>query len=165
MINIALFGYGQVGKEVVRLLTDSQEFNIKYIVGLGSEDEPAHIIDPEIVYADRNVSIVIDATSGDIEESEAAILALAKSGKKIISSNQQLWKERGRMIRRQLESKNLPVILLNSLAAGPNVDTAQENINLRNLHQFEPYDLFAYRGTTEVHTAKAIIQDLLRISS
>lgn len=165
MIDIALFGYGQVGREVARLLKDSEKFRIKYILGLGSEDEPGHIISPEIVYADLGVSIVIDATSGDVEEGELIILALAKANKKIISSNQRLWRERGKMLRRQLEAKTLPVILMNSFAAAPGVDTSKEKINLKNFHQFDPEKLFSYKGATEVDIAKAIVQDLLRISN
>lgn len=86
-MNIAVMGYGTVGKSVVRLLENKAEIRVKYILELPEKCvEERMVSDPEIFFSDPEIETVVDALPG-VHPSYELMKKALQAGKNVVTSN------------------------------------------------------------------------------
>ena len=86
-MNIAVMGYGTVGRCVVRLLENNRDIHVKYILELPEKCvEERMVSDPGIFFADPGIEMVVDALPG-VHPSFELIKKSLLAGKNVVTSN------------------------------------------------------------------------------
>ena len=86
-MNAAILGYGTVGKSVFRLLERVDGISVRYVLELPDRLNESYMVsDPEVIFTDKDVDIVIDALPG-IHPSYEYIKRALECGKHVVSSN------------------------------------------------------------------------------
>lgn len=86
-MNIAVMGYGTVGKSVVRLLESNKEIRVKYILELPEKcSEERMVSDPQVIFNDPEIELTVDALPG-VHPSFELIRQALSAGKSVVTSN------------------------------------------------------------------------------
>ena len=86
-MNLAILGYGTVGRNVHKLLKEVDGITVKYILELPDRlTEDCMVSEPSIILQDPEIELVVDALPG-IHPSSEYIKEALSSGKSVVSSN------------------------------------------------------------------------------
>lgn len=91
-INIAILGYGTVGKALFNILSRTKEVNIKYVFDFEfkrSELKELLQTDYNVITEDENIGIVFEAMGGD-KLPYTIVKKCLENGKNVISSNKEM---------------------------------------------------------------------------
>ena len=165
MINVAVYGYGQVGKPLVEQLLKIKDVRVLYIVTKSVASKSPHanisfITDHQVPLNDKKIDFIFECISDYVSAETIAQKAL-KESKVLISCNKKLWAMRSRYFK-----VNLELALLNSLACNSfgKTDYPEINISLSNIWEIDPEELYRFRGCTGECAAKVMIKDFLNYS-
>ena len=170
-LSLAIYGCGAVGREVVRLIQDSdlplKDFRIESIC-VTDTSKHSDIVnenitsDMEWLSNSDGHNVVVDMLPG-IEPSFSLITRALKEGKKVITCNKELIGRKG-MELASLAGREHKKLYLNSIPASSE-PCAYDKINLtnKNLHEYDLHDLLSYRGADGIVTASYIFKDIVEI--
>lgn len=170
-LSLAIYGCGAVGREVVRLIQESdlplKDFRIESIC---VTDPSKHSdIQNENITSDMawlsqsdGHNVVVDMLPG-VEPSFFLIVKALSEGKKVITCNKELIGDKGRELA-QLAGTEHEKLYLNSIPASAE-PCEYDSIKLtnKNLLRYDFHDLLSYRGADGVTTAQYIFKDIVDI--
>ena len=166
MTKVAVYGFGKVGRHVVRELKEVAGVQIKYVVtktlNLTEIDEKTVMTtEIDLPILDPEVEFVFECITDDAVAEYVVNKSLDKL-KTVISCNKSLWYNNWQNIKGPPE-----LVLLNSLAC--NQDGLSEypgiNITLSNVHELDPGDLYKFRGCDGRCAASVMVQDFINALS
>lgn len=166
MTKVAVYGFGKVGRHVVRGLKEVDGVEIKYVVTrtprLAEIDENIIMTtEVDLPILDQEVDFIFECITDDTVAEYIVNKSLDKL-KTVISCNKSLWYNNWRNIKGSPE-----LVLLNSLAC--NQDGLSEypdiNITLSNVHELDPGDLYKFRGCDGRCAASVMVQDFVNALS
>ena len=170
-LSLAMYGCGAVGREVVRLIQESdlplKDFRIESIC---VTDPSKHSdIQNENITSDMDWlsrsdghNVVVDMLPG-VEPSFSLIVKALSEGKKVITCNKELIGKKGRELV-NLAGNEQEKLYLNSIPASA-TPCEYDSIDLtnKNLLDCDLHDLLSYRGADGVITAEYIFKDIVSI--
>lgn len=170
-LSLAIYGCGAVGREVVRLIQESdlptKDFRIESIcVTDPTKHSDIHnenvTSDMEWLSQSEGHNVVIDMLPG-IEPSFSLITKALSEGKKVITCNKELIGEKGRELA-ELSGTEHEKLYLNSIPASAE-PCEYDDINLtnKNILRYDFHDLLSYRGADGLVTAKYVFKDIVAI--
>jgi hypothetical protein len=162
MIKVAVYGFGKVGRHVVRGLKKVDGVEIKYVVTKTprlSEIDKNTIMTTEVdlPILDQEVDFIFECITDDTV-AEYIVNKSLDSLKTVISCNKSLWYNNWQNIKGPPE-----LVLLNSLACNQNgrTDYPDINITLANVNELDPGDLYRFRGCDGGCAASVMVQDFI----
>ena len=175
MLNIALLGFGQVGREVYRQLTQHPEYQNKFVISRIQIDSPTKdrgthrgelpiTADVQSLLDSDIYNTVIDCTEYN-EASKNLILGLLKKKITLYTCSKELaWEHWQELI--ATAQQGGASINFNSIPSSPSFDK-YKGIDLtdKNFHEHEGPDLYVYREAGAMITAAYIVRDLLEQKS
>jgi len=170
-LSLAIYGCGAVGREVVRLIQESdlhlQDFRIESICVKNlykhtDVENENFTTDIEWLSNSEGHNVVVDMLPGIEPSFSLAVRALA-DGKKVITCNKQMIGEKGAELVK-LAGKEHEKLYLNSIPASAE-PCKYDDIHLtnKNLLDYDMHDLLAFRGADGLVTAKYIFKDIVEI--
>lgn len=172
MINIALLGFGAVGQEVYKQLTQHFDYGTKFTVSriqVASSDKGRGVYqngatlsnNAELLLRDSRYDTVIDCTEYN-EASEDLIFQLLMKGITLHTcSKEQVWTNSSAMIKvaKSFGSK----IIFNSIPASARPSEYSEiNLTEENYEEYESEAMYDFRGADATITAAQIVRDIVR---
>lgn len=101
MVDIAIVGYNNIAKNIVKIIKEKNknDINLKYIFGSkklnSTRAYPIFINNFETILKDKNIKIVVE-TIDDVTKAYAYTKMLLESGKHVVTSNKKLVSEKGK---------------------------------------------------------------------
>lgn len=175
MINIALLGFGAVGQEVYKQLTQHFDYGTKFIIsrvqirdldkGRGVyQNGPTFSNNAELLLRDSRYDTVIDCTEYN-EASEDLIFQLLMKGITLHTcSKEQVWTNSSAMIKlaKSFGSK----IIFNSIPASAGASEYSDiHLTEENYEEHESEAIYSFRGADATITANYIVKDIVRQAS
>lgn len=170
-LSLAIYGCGAVGREVVRLIQESdlklKDFRIESIC-VTNPDKHSDIqnenitSDLEWLSNSEGHNVVVDMLPG-LEPSFSLVVKALADGKKVITCNKQLIAEKGWELA-ELAGTEHEKLYLNSIPAS--VEPCEyDDIHLtnKNILDYDFHDLVSYRGADGLVTANYIFKDIVEI--
>lgn len=116
-MNVAVCGYGVVGKGVVEILDESNEFKVTHILTRTPFNDERYVATIEEVYNDETIDIVVE-TMGGIETPFQLLSASLRNGKHVVTSNKELVLKKGAELFKLAQTYNANFLFEGSVGGG-----------------------------------------------
>lgn len=168
-MKVAVYGFGQVAKYLLSMLSEIPGVEIKYIVSTQDRSSILYpdvnfTTDPLIPVVDKSVDVIFECISDDIAAIEIAKNTITNN-KWLISCNKKLWSMHSGAFSDFSEASR-EAVLLNSLACNDRGTTAYPEIviKLSTLNSVPANELYAFRGCDAKCAAMTMVEDFKRIA-
>lgn len=165
---VAVYGFGQVGKQLLSMLSEIDSIKIKYVVSTQDRvsklyPDTTFIKDILLPINDGSVDVIFECISDDLVAKDIANKAIANN-KWLISCNKKLWSMHSNAFSDFSEASR-EAVLLNSLACNDRGTTAYPEIaiKLSTLNSVPANELYAFRGCDAKCAAMAMVEDFKKI--
>ena len=162
--NIAIYGFGQVGKSLYNKLARNGGSKLKYIVTKNPREIDRTIFTTDLYRPifDEEVHTIFECIS-DPESAYLVIIEAIKHNKNIISCSKEVWAKRSKDIIDHTHSYS-GKILLNSLACDQTGHSAYpDKIGIENILEIDPKDLYRFRGCGSNEAAIGMLNDFIEL--
>jgi hypothetical protein len=162
MTKVAVYGFGKVGRHVVKDLAEVEGVQVKYVVTKTPnftkiDEKTIMTTEVDIPILDPEVEFIFECITDDTV-AEYVINKSLDRLKTVISCSKSLWDRNWQNIKGPPE-----LVILNSLACNQDgrTDYPDINITLSNLPELDPKDLYKFRGCDGRCAASVMVQDFI----
>ena len=170
-LSLAIYGCGAVGREVVRLIQESdlpsQDFRIESICVKNTYkhtdvENENFTTDIEWLSKSQGHNVVIDMLPG-IEPSFSLITRALADGKKVITCNKELVGQKAEELVKLAGTEHEKIYLNSIPASAEPCEYDKVHLTNKNLLDYDMHDLLAFREADGLVTAQYIFKDIVEI--